>query len=79
MFIASIKEIKLGPLLKNNRPIFNFKGYYGKVVQLKEDNIIFIASSKLGSSLFQFSNNNKLESTLQMPLLKQFLFQTKNF
>ncbi len=44
-------------LVRGNETLFKFKGYYAKVVGVgANDSIYFIASTKYGSSLFQYEN-----------------------
>jgi len=43
-------------LVRNNKVILSFKGFYGKVVGVgKGDSVYFIASTKYGSTLFEYS------------------------
>ena len=46
-------------LIKNNKKIFSFVGYYGFVVDKDKDFIYFIASSFSGSSLFAWDKKKK--------------------
>ncbi len=46
-------------LYKNKLPLFQFKGFYGKLVGIDEkEQIYFIASSQFGSSLFAWNRAN---------------------
>ena len=47
-------------LLKNNEPLFYFDGYYGKLVGAGDDRVTFISSSKLGSTLYEFTMKKKI-------------------
>jgi len=42
-------------LLKNNKPIFKYKGYYGKISDIHDQAIYFIAKVRNGSSLFKYN------------------------
>ncbi len=41
-------------LYKNKTALFSFEGYFSKVVEIKDENIYFIANSKNGSSLYKY-------------------------
>ena len=47
-------------LLKNNAPLFSFKGYYGKLVKAGNKGVTFISSSKLGSTLYKYTTDKKI-------------------
>ena len=47
-------------LLKNNTPLFYFEGHYGKLVEAGDKKVIFISSSKLGSTLYEFTMDKKI-------------------
>lgn len=45
-------------LFKNKNKLFEFQGYYSKIVEIKDDEIYFISNSKNGSSLYKYNNSN---------------------
>lgn len=49
---------KTRTLYKNKKPVFEFKGHYGKIVDIAGDRINFIASTNFGSSLFEYDGNS---------------------
>ncbi|MBL6989099.1 MAG: hypothetical protein ISR65_04950 [Bacteriovoracaceae bacterium] len=53
-------------LLKNNKPLFSFAGFYGKVVDVDKQDIYFIATTKFGSTLFKY---NKKQSIVRLSAL----------
>jgi len=48
------QEGKKRTLYKNKKPIFSLKSWYGFVVDVSEEGIVFIANSKNGSSLYLY-------------------------
>lgn len=45
-------------LYKNKKKILEFNSFYSKIVDIKDEKIYFIASSRHGSSLFMFDGSN---------------------
>ncbi len=57
-------------LYRGKDPIFEYQGYYGKLVDIDKDgSIYFIASTRLGSSLFVLTNKNELFRRMQSDLI----------
>lgn len=57
-------------LYRGKDPIFEYQGYYGKLVDIdKEGNIYFIASTRFGSSLFTLTIKNELFRRMQSDLI----------
>ena len=44
-------------LYKNKNRIYQFKGYYSKIVDIKDGEIYFISNTKNGSGLYKYSND----------------------
>ncbi len=53
------QNYKTRTLYKNKEKLLSFEGYYGKVVDIDNDSVYFIASSEFGSSLFEFEYQNQ--------------------
>jgi hypothetical protein len=61
--IYYFKQLKNGSkhkraLFKNKEKIFEYDGYYGKVVEIDNHDIYFIANSKNGTTLYKYNGEN---------------------
>ncbi len=52
----AIQKGKTRTIYKNRKPLFSYQGWYGFVSDVDGDNIIFIASTSDGSSVYSFCN-----------------------
>ncbi|MEA3383724.1 MAG: hypothetical protein U9Q20_03485 [Campylobacterota bacterium] len=62
-------------LYKNKDILYKFKGYYSKIVDIKDDEIYFISNTKNGSTLYKLSNNivyklNQSDNIINAKILK---------
>ena len=64
-------------LYKNKTKIFEYKGYYGKIVDILDDDIYFIANTKNGSGLYKFNGTlyllNEAENIIDAKIINNNL------
>jgi len=54
-YFKQVKNYKI--CFKDKTPIFSFKGYYAKLVDIDKNKIYFVANTQNGSSLFMYDKN----------------------
>ena len=71
---------KIRTLYKNKRLLFSYKGYYGSLLEIDKDGIIYFTGSSLyGSSVYQYKNGQILRSVSSDTVIQAKKINSKEF
>ena len=69
---------KTRELYKNKKLIYKFDGYFGKVVDIVDGDIYFIANSKSGSTLYKYSDQKLFRSSSYDNIVDAIIIDNNN-